>query len=181
MRPLLRRVPEPPPVLREIPPFELVDAAGQKFGSEELRGHVYVASFFFTRCQSICPTLMTDLARLERRYHEEALDSIRIVSITVDPEHDTPDVLRVAADRYGADPSRWILLTGAHDAIRKLAVEGFQVGVGEPETSGGLVDVAHSGKLLLIDAEGRLRGYYDTGDLGLDEVYWRSRRVLDQG
>jgi protein SCO1 len=182
MRPLLRRVPQAPPVIRQLPSFELVDTDGRRFGSDELRGHVYVASFFFTRCQSICPTLMKDLARLERRYHEEGLDSIRIVTISVDPEHDTPDVLRKAAEHYDADPSRWILLTGPRETIRNLAVDGFQVGVGEPETSaGGLVDIAHTGKLMLVDPEGRLRGYYESSDLGLDEIYWRSRHVLDQG
>ena len=182
MRPLLRRIPSPPPVIRELPRFELVDARGKPFGSDDLRGHVYVASFFFTRCQSICPALMKDLARLERRYRDDGLDSIRLVTISVDPAHDTPEVLRAAADRYGVDPARWILLTGSLDAIHDLAVRGFQVALGEAQTTTeGLVDVAHTGKLVLVDAQGRLRGYYDAGDLGLDEVYWRSRHVLEQG
>jgi protein SCO1/2 len=182
MRPLLRRIPAAPAVIRELPRFQLVDARGKPFGSDDLRGHVYVASFFFTRCQSICPALMRDLARLERRYREDHLDSIRLVTISVDPTHDTPEVLRTAADGYGVDPERWILLTGPLDAIREIAVNGFQVALGEPErTAEGLIDVAHTGKLLLVDAEGRLRGYYDAGDVGLDEVYWRSRHVLEQG
>src|SRR2546429_1342200 len=158
MRPLLRRIPAAPPVIRELPRFELVDARGKPFGSDDLRGHVYVASFFFTRCQSICPALMKDLARLERRYHDDGLDSIRLVTISADPEHDTPQVLRTSGDRYGVDPARWILLTGPVDAIRDLAIRGFQVGLGEAQTTpGGLVDVAHTGKLLLVDAQGRLR------------------------
>ena len=181
MRPLLRRIPAPPPVLRQIPPFTLVDATGKPFGSDALRGHVYVASFFFTRCPSICPTLMEDLARLQERYRREGLNAIRLVSITVDPEHDTPQELGAAGKRYGVDATRWILLTGPRLAIRDIAVGGFQVALGEPENAeGGLFDIAHSGKLLLVDASGALRGYYDTGALGVDEVFWRSKRVVEE-
>ena len=180
MRPLLRRIPAPPPVLRQVPPFTLTDISGRPFGSDQLRGHVYVASFFFTRCTSICPTLMSDLAKLQDRYRREGID-VRLVSITVDPEHDDPEELRTAAKRYGVDPSRWTVLTGPRTAIRDLAVGGFQVPIGDPEQSdAGMLDIAHTGKLLLVDAGGGLRGYYDTGELGLDEVFWRSKRVLDE-
>jgi len=102
------------------------------------------------------------------------------VSITVDPEHDTPQELRVAGQRYGVDPARWVLLTGPRPAIRELAVGGFQVALGEPENAEGGFDIAHTGKLLLVDASGALRGYYDTGDLGIDEVFWRSKRVVEE-
>ena len=181
MRPLLRRIPAPPPALRQVPPFALVDATGKPFGSDDLRGHVYVASFFFTRCPSICPTLMKDLARLQDRFRREGLDTIRLVTITVDPEHDTPQELGTAGEHYGVDPARWILLTGPRPAIRDLAIGGFQVALGEAENAeGGLFDIAHTGKLLLVDASGALRGYYDTGDLGVDEVFWRSKRVVEE-
>jgi len=180
MRPLLRREPPPPPVLRQLPRFELVGSNGKPFGSDELRGHVYVVNFFFTDCTSLCPTLMKGMARLQQRYREENLDSIRLVSITVDPEHDTPARLRQAESDYGVDPARWRLLTGPRDRIRDLAVAGFQVAVGEPErTDAGLLDIAHSGKILLVDPAGGLRGYYDSDAMGLDEAFWRSKRVLE--
>jgi len=180
MRPLLRRIPPPPPLLRQVPRFALVAADGKPFGSDDLRGHVYVASFFFTRCPSICPRLMQDLARLQERYRRDHLE-VRLVSITVDPEHDTAEVLSAAGPRYGVDPARWVLLTGPWPAIRDLALHGFQVPLGEPEKAPGQpTDIAHTGKLLLVDASGGLRGYYDTGDLGLDEVFWRSKSVLEQ-
>ena len=124
---------------------------------------------------------MKDLARLQDRFRREGIDTIRLVSITVDPEHDTPHELRVAAERYGVDPARWVLLTGPRPSIRALAIDGFQVPLGEPENAeGGLFDIAHTGKLLLVDASGALRGYYDTGDLGVDEVFWRSKRVVEE-
>jgi protein SCO1 len=180
MRPLLRREPPPPPVLRQLPRFELVGSNGKPFGSDELRGHVYVVNFFFTDCTSLCPTLMKGMARLQERYRDEKLDSIRLVSITADPERDTPERLREAERSYGVDPARWVLLTGPRDRIRDLAVTGFQVALGEPDrTEAGLLDIAHSGKILLVDPAGGLRGYYDSDPMGLDEAFWRSKRVLE--
>ncbi|MET0152404.1 MAG: SCO family protein [Candidatus Binatia bacterium] len=181
MRPLLRRVPPPPPVLRQVPAFSLVAADGRPFGSEELRGHVYVASFFFTRCPSVCPTLMKGMATLQHRFRDEALDTIRLVSISVDPDYDTPERLRAALPAYGVDSSRWVLLTGPRDRVRALAVEGFQVALGEPQSAdGGVLDIAHAARLLLVDGNGALRGIYDSDALGLDEVFWRSRRLVDE-
>jgi len=180
MRPLLRREPPPPPVLRQLPRFELVDTSGKPFGSDELRGHVYVANFFFTECTSLCPALMKGMARLQERYRDEKLDSIRLVSITADPEHDTPQRLQEAEKAYGVDPGRWVLLTGSRDRIHDLAVTGFQVALGEPDrTEAGLLDIAHSGKVLLVDSAGGLRGRYDSDPMGLDETFWRSKRVLE--
>ena len=181
MRPLLRREPPPPPILFRLPDFALVAADGSRFGTAELRGHVYVASFFFTRCPSICPTLMSQLARLDRKYREEGFDNMRIVSVSVDPEHDTPAVLRDAEPRYGADGSHWLLLTGTRDAIHALAVDAMKLAVGDAATGAdGRMDIAHSGKLVLVDGEGNVRGYYDSTDVGLDEAYWRSRHVMKE-
>jgi len=178
MRPLLRRIPPPPPVLRQVPPFSLVSSAGQPFGSEELRGHVYVANFFFTRCPSICPALMKGMATLQRRFRDEGLEPIRLVSISVDP-YDTPTRLREAEPGYGVDPSRWVLLTGPRDRVHRLAVDGFRVAIGEP-AGDGIADVAHAAKLLLVDGGGALRGAYDGDELGLDEAFWRARRVFEE-
>jgi protein SCO1/2 len=181
MRPLLRRVPPPPPVLWQVPAFSLVASDGRPFGSDELRGHVYVASFFFTRCPSICPTLMKGMATLQRRFRDGDLDSVRLVSISVDPDHDTPERLRAALPGYGVDSSRWALLTGPRDRVRALAVDGFRVALGEPQaTDAGILDIAHAAKLLLVDGNGALRGLYDSDALGLDEVFWRARRLVDE-
>ena len=181
MRPLLRREPPPPPVIGRVPEFSLVAANGASFGSADLRGHVYVASFFFTRCTSVCPTLMSQLARLDRKYREEGFDSMRIVSVSIDPEHDTPAMLRDAEKRYGADGRHWVLLTGTHDEVRALAVDGFRLAVGEAAaTFDGATDIAHSAKLVLVDGEGNVRGYYESTDIGLEETYWRSRHVMKE-
>jgi len=176
MRPLLRRIPPPPPVLWQVPAFTLVDSRDRPFGSEQLRGHVYVANFFFTRCPSICPTLMKGVATLQRRFRDENLESIRLVSISVD-SYDTPQRLREAESGYGVDPSRGVLLTGPRENVRSLAVDGFRIALNE---SYAVADIAHAAKLLLVDGSGALRGIYDSDELGLDEAFWRARRVVEE-
>jgi protein SCO1/2 len=180
IRPLLRHVPEPPPLLGAVPAFSLVDQDGRAFGSSELAGQVYVVSFFFTRCPSICPLLMHAVRRLQDEYDDRRVKGIHLVSISVDPEYDTPQRLAEYARQIGARAERWTLLTGDRDAIRTLAEDGFKVPVGTPESTGspGMMDIAHTGRLVLVDAEGRIRGYYETTDLGLEEVFHRSRRIL---
>jgi len=179
IRPLLKREPPPPPVIGQVPAFSLVDQDGHELGSEQLRGQVYIAAFFFSRCPSICPTLMKSMRRIEDAYRDRGISGIRLVSITVDPEYDTPERLRAYAAELGAEPARWTLLTGDIEAIRRLAVDGFHVPLGSEQVlPGGLIDIAHSGKLILVDGQGGIRGYYDTDESGLDEVYNRAQHVL---
>jgi protein SCO1/2 len=181
IRPLLRREPEPPPVLGKLPEFALIDQNGGRFGSKELEGRPYIASFFFIRCPSFCPLLMKSIKRLDDAYRARGIEGIRLVSITVDPEYDDPEQLRAYAAEIGADPARWTLLTGDLDAIRRLAYDGFHVPVGvRQELPGGLFDIAHSGKLILVDGKGAIRGYYDTDESGLDEAYNRAQHVLKE-
>jgi protein SCO1/2 len=181
MRPLLRHVPPPPPVIGRAPHFSLVSTSGASFGSEDLAGHVYVAGFFFTRCASRCTELMRGMAKLAHRYRQEGLDSIRLVSVTSDPEFDTPRRLREAARRYGADSTRWTLLTGSPEAIGDLARSGFGGALGRPSAADdGDVHRFDGRTLFLVDESGRLRGRYGTDDLGFDEVFWRSRRVVEE-
>jgi protein SCO1/2 len=181
MRPLLRRVPPPPPVIGRVPRFSLVSASGAPFGSADLAGHVYVASFFVTRCSSSCVGLMEGMAKLVNRYRDEGVDAIRLVSITADPDYDTPERLRDAERRYGVDPARWLLLTGPREEIHDLARRGFGRPLDErPPSAGGGFDVMGGDTLFLVDPSGRLRGRYGVDEAGFDEVYWRSRHVLDE-
>lgn len=175
IRPFLRWEPEPPPVLGELPAFTLVDTTGASFGSAELRGEPWIASFFFTRCPSICPVLMTRVATLQERFRDAGVTGIRLVSISVDPEHDTPARLREAEPRYGVDPARWKLLTGERAAVQTLLVDGFKVPGLEKLGSDG--DLPHTAKLVLVDGRGRVRGYYDSDEPGLDEVFHRAQHV----
>ena len=129
IRPLLRHVPEPPPVLSQLPAFSLVGMDGKPFGSQELHGQVYIASFFFTSCRSICPAIMHGMGRLQAGLSERNVQGVRLVSISVDPEHDTPEILSAYAKEMGVDPGRWTLLTGDAEQVRQLVVDGFKTPV----------------------------------------------------
>ena len=182
LRPFLRHVPEAPPVLGPAPEYRMVDQGGRPFGSRELRGQVYVANFFFTSCASTCPALMSSMKTLQDRLRAAGERDIHLVSISVDPERDTPERLREYASRYGADPSRWSLLAGERDRLEEVVAGGFKVPVGKPEhVTPELLDIAHSGKLVLVDRRGRIRGYYGSDPTGIDEVFHRSQHVRDQG
>jgi protein SCO1/2 len=180
MRPLMRFEPEPPPVLGHLPEFRLTAADGEPFGSAELEGGVWVANFFFSRCPSICPKLTDAMRRLQERYVETGTDGIHLVSISVDPDYDTPERLMEYGAAHGVDPARWTLLTGEFEAIRDLVYHGFRTPLGEPDPEGNLVDIAHSTKFVLVDQRRGIRGYYETDATGLDEIYHRSRRVLKE-
>ena len=181
IRPLLRHVPEPPPVLSQPPPFSLVGIDGTPYGSEQLHGQVYVANFFFTSCRSICPAIMQGMGRLQAAFAERNVRGVRLVSISVDPEHDTPEVLGTYAKGLSADPERWTFLTGDPERVRRLVVDGFKTPLASPPPlSPDAVDIAHTGKLVLVDGFGRIRGYYGSDEPGLDEVFNRAQHVLRQ-
>ena len=179
IRPLLHRVPELPPVIGHAPELALVDSDGRPFGSVQLKGQVYIVSFFFTSCRSICPVIMHGMARLQARLDERGIDGIRLLSISVDPEHDTPDVLRTYGKDLAVKPERWTLLTGDPETIRAVVVDGFKAPlVRGPATAARPIEIAHTGKVVLVDRSGGIRGYYDTDDMGLDEVFNRAQDVL---
>jgi protein SCO1/2 len=181
LRPFLRHTPEPPPVLGQAPAFRMVDQQGRAFGSEDLKGQVYIANFFFTRCASVCPKLMHQTRTLQDRFAREHEEGIHLVSISVDPDNDTPANLASYAEQIGVDSRRWALLSGEKDRLKQVLEGGFKVPLGEPETlSGTTLDIAHSGKLVLVDQQGGIRGYYDIDPTGLDEVFFRAQHVRDQ-
>ena len=180
MRPFLRHEPPPPPVLFTLPAFELIDQDGASFSGERLRDSVWVVDFIFTRCPSICPLLTRSMAHLQGRYGRAAVDGVRLLSISVDPEYDTPERLRAYRELHEGDPARWSFLTGEPDAVRTLLVDGFKAAMGEPQESDGLMDISHSGKFFLVDGDGGVRGFYDSDEMGLDEVFHRSQHVLKE-
>lgn len=150
-----------PEVVGSAPPFELVDQTGAAFGSAALRDRIWVANFVFTRCGHTCPRLSARMAELQQALRDDPLrDEVRLVSFSVDPEHDRPEVLTRYASRFGADPTRWSFLTGERAEIWALSRDGFKLGVGEAP---GNVDepLFHSGRFVLVDRRGGIRGYYD--------------------
>lgn len=147
------------PVLFAVRPFELVDQDGRPLGDRALRGQPWIASFIFTTCKTACPMLTTQQGNVARRLAD--IPAIRFVSITVDPEHDTPPVLRAFGERHHADFARWSFLTGEPAAVRRIIEGGLMQPVGEREARpDGAYDIVHTGRLLLVDADGRARGLY---------------------
>lgn len=167
---------EPPPVLGTLPAFSLVDQARRPVGLGELAGKPWVADLVFTRCVLVCPRMTAAMARLDRRLPE---DEVGLVSISVDPAHDTPEVLAAFAAKHEAS-ERWRFLTGDPAAVRSLAVQGFKLGVADnpAETDPGMA-ITHSDRFVLVDSEGRVRGYYDAFDPASMERLDRDLAALD--
>jgi protein SCO1/2 len=117
------------PVYGSVPEFSLTDRSGRPVGGSDLRGKVWIANFIYTHCPDACPLQSAQMARLQADFAAEG--DLRLVSITVDPARDSPDVLSGYADRFGALPGRWLFLTGDREAIYRLAREGFRLGVME--------------------------------------------------
>jgi protein SCO1 len=144
--------------------FSLRDQTGAAFGSAELRGSVWVAAFMFVRCPTICPVITARMKSLQEQAKQRNIP-IRLVSITVDPENDTPEVLRAYATEKGADQSSWHFLTGDYDVIKKTSVQGFKTALeGKADATKEHFGILHGSHLILLDQENRLRGFYRTSD-----------------
>lgn len=150
--------------LGKIANFTLTERNEKPVRLEDLSNKVWVASFIFTRCAGPCSQISGSMARLQ---HELAgLDDVRLVSFTVDPDHDQPNILRDYATRYGASADRWLFLTGPQEAIYGLIVGSFKLGVErapESERKAGY-EVTHSTKLMLVDRRGHHRGFFEGTD-----------------
>ncbi len=151
-----------PPILFEAPEFKLTDQHGQLFRSQELEGRVWIANFIFTRCLATCPRQSASLAALQTRISQwPHAHRVRMLSITVDPEHDSPQQLLEYANRYDANHERWKFLTGKRADLWQLSKDGFKFPV-----SANALDqanpVTHSPRFVLVDAQGRVRGLYNS-------------------
>jgi protein SCO1/2 len=153
----------PLPTYNRLPDFELVNQDAQPFGSKELIGKIWIADFIFTTCRGPCPIISTRMSELQKPLEKT---DVRFVSFSVDPETDTPPVLRAYADKLRKEPFRWDFLTGAKDAIASISRDGFKLGLSEGEEPGS--GPVHSTRFVLVDRRGAIRGYYDA--LAVDGV-----------
>lgn len=122
------------PRLGEVPAFTLIERSGQPVTRADLLGKVWIANFLYTRCPSECPLMSHALAQLQDALAAER--DVRLVSMTVDPEYDTPEVLTHYAQRFAAHPQRWLFLTGEKATLFRLAREGFYLGAVDPHDAG---------------------------------------------
>ena len=143
-----------------VPAFQLTDEEGKAFSSESLKGKVYVANFIFTRCEGQCKDMSNQLIRVQEAFKKKK--EIAIVSFTVDPEHDTPSVLKEYANAHQAIPGKWVFLTGQKEYIYNLGQTGFFVSTMEEKDKP--LSFLHSEKFILVDQHGWIRGFYDGTD-----------------
>ena len=155
-----------------VPSFELFDQLGNTFTKDELLGDVWVVDFVFTTCAGPCPVMTSQFSELQDRFSDQ--EDFRLLSISVNPEYDTPEVLKRYGDDYGADHSRWTFLTGDREKIRSLAWEGFHVGKEEDP-------IFHSTYFILVDKEGKIRGYYISSEKNEIERLWTDTELLLSG
>ncbi len=177
-------LPEP---LGDVPAFTLRDHRSQDVTSSDWLGSIVVVNFIYSRCAEACPLSTAHMLKLQTVYAQEA--RVRLVSISVDPDYDTPEVLASYAERLGVRSTRWAFLTGEKEQIYRLAKEGFRLGVLDPNdldttsrlqrlidmvtpavalahdgTQDGHQPIQHSARLVVVDGQGRIRQYYDSRD-----------------
>jgi protein SCO1 len=163
-------------VFRQVPDFALTSQQGKTVTQADLTEGVYVANFMFATCPGICKDMSSQMARVQEAFQNNS--TVKLVSITVNPEHDTPQVLQEYAERYNADTNKWFFLTGARDSIYDLAIKGFYLPV--QEVPGGK-DFIHSEKFMLVDREKRVRGIYDgTDPVEVDRLILEIKVLLDE-
>lgn len=154
-------------VFQTIPSFTLTDETGKAFDSKSLNGKIYVASFFFTRCGTICPKITTQLSRVQDTFHQDP--EVQLLSISVDPTFDQPEKLAAYAKRFDANKGQWHFLTGKKKAIYPLALKGFHVPLADASEYDAAIKkpdetFIHSERLILVDKSGVIRGFYDGTD-----------------
>jgi protein SCO1/2 len=142
---------------KKVPDFQFVNQNGDSISNKDYLGKVYVVEFFFTTCPSICPIMNENLVEVEKELGENK--DFGIVSISIDPLHDTPEVLKEYAENYGIDNPNWNFLTGDKQDIYTLANKGFGIFANTDESVPG--GFAHSGLFALIDREGYVRSRLD--------------------
>lgn len=159
------------------PDFSLVERSGRPVSTRDLRGRIWIADFIYTECKDTCPLQSRAMGALQADL--KAYGDLRSVSITVDPETDSPAVLSRYAERYRADPESWLFLTGEVREIRRIVQEGFRLSAAPVD--GAALDpvVFHSTRFVLVDRDGEIRGYYDSNDpRALERLRESARRLL---
>jgi protein SCO1/2 len=142
------------PVLGDVPEFQFTERSGSTFGNNDMTGVINVVNFFFTTCQGPCPVMNARVAELYQKY--STTDQVRFVSISVDPKRDSLVVLRKYAQEFGITDNRWLFLRGEIDEVHRVSEKGFMLA--------GDLPTIHSTKLVLVDRNQKIRGYYDSFD-----------------
>ncbi len=144
-------------IYHSIPAFQFINQNGDTVSDKNYKGRIYVADFFFTSCKSICPKMSANLAVVQDKFKD--IDSVFILSHTVNPDNDTPEKLKTYAQLVHADLKKWTFVTGSKHSIYDIAIHGYMLPAGEDVMAEG--GFLHSEQLILVDKEKHIRGIYD--------------------
>jgi protein SCO1/2 len=176
----LRRVHQQPalPVLGPVASFTLMDQDGRATLLADLSNHVWVADIIFTRCPGSCPIMSQSMKSLQDALPPAS--QAKLVTLTTDPDFDTPPVLKKYAERFGADSNRWRFLTGTKTELGRLAANSLKLSAVpvKPEDQQNPADLfIHSTIFVVVDKQARLRGTFETQGDGVDWTNVQSRIV----
>lgn len=159
------------PVLYNVPEFQLTAQDGNAFDSKTLAGKIWVADFIYTTCPGPCPRMTSQMHEVQDAILK--MPDVKLVSFTVDPARDTPEVLAAYAKTHRASSEHWYFLTGPTETLQKLDRDAFKL---------GNVDntLEHSTRFVLVDRQARIRAYYDTSEAGsirrlIEDIYALAR------
>jgi protein SCO1/2 len=142
------------PILGTAPEFQFTERSGEAFDNNNMQGKIHIVNFFFTTCVGPCPIMNARVAELYQKY--STTDQVRFVSISVDPKRDSLSVLQKYAEDMGVVDGRWLFLRGEIEEVHRVSEEGFMLA--------GELPTIHSTKLILVDKNKNIRGYYDSFD-----------------
>ncbi len=137
-----------------VPAFQLINQDGHSFGSVDLAGKIWIADFIYSTCPGPCPMISSRMSEMQRPLEKT---DVHFVSFTVDPDKDTPEILREYANRLRAQPGRWDFLTGPKSVIYDLSTRGFKLPAAEHDGDNG--QPVHSTRIVLVDRQGQIRAY----------------------
>ena len=164
-----KRKAEDIPVLSTLPEFALLDQDEQPFTRDSMEGQIWVSAFVFTHCRSTCPRLTAHMKGLQTRVSD--VPSVNLVSVSVDPRNDTPEVIKAYMQKNDLDESNWRFVTGEEEVIRRVVVEGFKVPIGDEDSrAAGSDDIMHSNSFVLVDPQTQVRGYYRANNDGIADL-----------
>ena len=143
------------PVYDKVPDFTMTDSARHPFRRSQMAGKIWVVDFIYTFCPAECPLMSSRMRKLEGQV--KGMNDVRLLSISVDPQRDTPPVLNQFAQRWGAPNAQWTFITGDAATVHLLAYQTFHVG-------DVINKMEHSTKFALVDRQGVIRGYYSSFD-----------------
>lgn len=164
-------------IYNTIPAFSFVNQEGDTVSEKIVEGKIYVADFFFTTCPTICPIMKRQMIKVFQQF--KGNPDVMILSHTIDPEHDTPQVLNTFAKDLGIEGTQWQFLTGSKEKIYEIGQKKYMSTLKEEKTAEG--GYLHSGAFILVDKEKHVRGMYDgTTEEGTQKLIVDLRRLLDE-